>query len=140
MNRRRAFFPGGVFYNEPENRINDCFDVQGCYCKPSANVIEDNDSFKLAMAAPGLSKSDFELNVEKKVLTIKSSFESPELPEGQKMIRKEFCYKGFERTFGLPDSVDTEAISASYENGILKVEIPKLEESKVKPAREISVV
>ncbi|MEA3443389.1 MAG: Hsp20/alpha crystallin family protein [Bacteroidota bacterium] len=139
MQRRRGLFPGGKFYTGNESRISDCYDVQGCLCKPAANVIENNDSFILELAAPGLTKEDFELKLDKRLLTIKSDFETAELPENAEMIRKEFCYKGFELSFGLPDSAKTDAISASYENGVLKVVIPKLEEAKEKPAREISV-
>lgn len=139
MQRRRGLFPGGSFYNEPENKLNDCFDVKGCFCKPPANVTENNDMFILELAAPGLSKKDFELKIDKKLLTIKSEFESADCKNDDNMIRKEFCYKGFERSFGLPDSVNADEISAVYENGILKITIPKLEEAKEKPARQISI-
>ena len=137
--RRRGLFPGSAFYTEPESRLSDCYDVKGCYCKPSANVIERNDKFVLEMAAPGLNKEDFELKLDKKVFTIKSEFKTSELPEDQQMIRQEFCYNGFERSFELPDSVNTDGISAMYEKGVLKVDFPKLEEAKVKPVRQIEI-
>lgn len=139
MQRRRGMFPGSSFYTEPENRLNDCYDVQGCLCKPAANVTESKDNFILELAAPGLRKEDFELKLDKKLLTVRSEFKTPDLPNGDKMIRKEFCYKGFERSFGLPDSADTDNISATYENGVMKIIIPKLEEAKEKPTRKISI-
>lgn len=139
MQRRRGLFPESNFYTGPENQLNDCFDVKGCFCKPPANVTESNDAFLLDLAAPGLSKEDFELKLDRRLLTIRSGYESKECKDDAAMIRKEFCYNGFERSFGLPDSADTEHISASYESGILKVTVPKLEEAKEKPARQISI-
>lgn len=106
---------------------------------PAVNIAEDKNGFKIEVAAPGFSKEDFRINVEKRVLEIASEKESISESKDEKVHRKEFYYSNFKRTFSLPEHVDTEKIGASYNNGILTVSIPKKEEAKDKPARQISI-
>jgi HSP20 family protein len=106
---------------------------------PAVNIAEDNNGFKIEVAAPGFDKDDFSINVEKRVLEISSKKESSVDNKDEKVHRKEFFFRNFRRTFSLPELVDTENIAASYSNGILTVSIPKREEAKDKPARQIAI-
>ena len=104
---------------------------------PAVNVKETDASFEVALAVPGLTKEDFKLAVEDDRLTISAKQETQNEESNERFTRKEFNFQSFERSFLLPDNVNSEAISASYENGILKVELPKVEPEVIK--REIVV-
>lgn len=107
---------------------------------PAVNVLEGVEGFKIEVAAPGLSKGDFKLNLEKNQLTISASKEQVNAEnETEKYTRREFKYASFQRTFTLPNTVDGEKIGAAYADGILTVTLPKREEAKDKPAREIEI-
>lgn len=108
---------------------------------PSVNIKEGTDEFEVNMAAPGLDKKDFKIELDNGVLTISSEKKvEKEIKKGQKFTRREFSYQSFNRTFTLPDIVEADKISAKYENGILKVVIPKKEEAKIRPARSIDIM
>ena len=106
---------------------------------PAINVLEKNDGFELQVAAPGFSKADFKVNVENEVLTISAETENKSDEEKSKYTRCEYSYGTFRRSFTLPDTVDGDKIEAGYNEGILKVFIPKQEEAKVKAARMIKI-
>ncbi|MBC8152331.1 MAG: Hsp20/alpha crystallin family protein [Bacteroidetes bacterium] len=107
---------------------------------PAVNVVEHTDGFRIDVAAPGLGKEDFRLNLTHNNLTISAARETKhEEREGEKFTRREFSYTSFQRTFMLPASVDAESIQATYANGVLKIEIPKREDAKVKPPRQITI-
>ena len=106
---------------------------------PAANIIENSDSFQLDIAAPGLEKDDFKINLENNILTISAGFNDEKREEGKNYSRKEFYYGSFSRSFTLPKSVDLEKISADYLNGILKIMLPKKEEAKVEIKKEIRI-
>jgi HSP20 family protein len=107
---------------------------------PSVNIKENSESFEVEMAAPGLAKNDFNIELNHDLLTISSDKETgKETTDGQEFTQREFSYQSFSRSFTLPNSADSEKIKAKYENGILKVVIPKKEEAKPKPARQISI-
>ncbi len=107
---------------------------------PSVNIKEGEENYEVEMAAPGLQKKDFKIDLTNDVLTISSEKKvENETKKGQQFTRREFSYQSFSRSFTLPNTVDSEKISATYENGILKVLIPKKEEAKTKPARTIEI-
>lgn len=106
--------------------------------RPAVNIIETKDGFSLEVAAPGLNKEDFNISVEKNTLTINANKEA-NTEEGNKYRRKEFSYLSFQRTFHLPNTIDSNAITAQYENGILQLTLSKKEEAKEKPARNIEI-
>lgn len=106
---------------------------------PAVNVVEGTERFKIEVAAPGLKKADFKLNLEKNQLTISAQKEQKEEDSSEKYTLKEFKYGSFQRTFTLPNSVDGEKIVANYADGILSVSLPKREEAKEKPARQIEI-
>ena len=108
-------------------------DVQSEFTSVPVNIHETTDAFNLELNAPGRNKEDFQLNVENGTLTI--SFEKKEEKEQNdfKTVRREFSYQSFKRSFSLDDKVNADAIQAKYENGILKVLIPKKEDVKIAP-------
>jgi HSP20 family protein len=107
---------------------------------PSVNVKENNDSFEVELAAPGFDKKDFNIELNNDMMTISSEKKvENEAGEGEQFARREFSYQSFCRSFSLPNSADADKIKARYENGILRVSIPKKEEAKPKPAKQISI-
>ena len=107
---------------------------------PSVNIKESENGFEVEMAAPGMKKEDFNLEIHNNVLTISSEKQTENKTEDDKNVtRREFSYQSFSRSFTMPVIVDTDKISAAYENGILRVNIPKKEEAKPKPMKQIKV-
>jgi len=109
---------------------------------PAINVKENSDAYEIEVAAPGMSKNDFRINLEHNRLTI-SSEKKEEKKEEEKghFTRREFSYQSFQRSFSVPETlVDAEKITARYSDGILRITLPKKEEVKPKPAREISIM
>ena len=108
---------------------------------PATNIREDNDNFYVEVAAPGMTKDDFKVELDGTILTIRSEKENrQEQKEGEKYSRKEFSYQSFQRIFELPvHVVDAEHIEAKYENGLLHLVIPKKEEAKPRPPRMIRI-
>lgn len=106
---------------------------------PSVNIKDNTDNYEVHMAIPGLKKSDFDISVDNYVLTISAETKMETNEEEENYTRKEFGYSSFKRSFTLPETVNTEEISANYKDGILNVVIPKLEEAKKKPMRSIKV-
>ena len=106
---------------------------------PAVNIIEGAREFKVEVAAPGVCKEDFTVNVEKNILEISAVRKENNDVEAGKYLRKEFSYSEFKRTFSLPSSVDAEKIKATHENGVLTVEIPKKDEALINPRKQISI-
>lgn len=108
---------------------------------PAVNISENADRFDVEMAAPGMEKKDFKIELEGNTLTISAEKQNElEEKEENNYNRKEFNYQSFFRCFHLPKNVvDGDRIQAKYVNGILKLDIPKREEAKQKPARLIDI-
>ncbi len=110
---------------------------------PAVNVAESNDGFQIEMAAPGFNKSDFKVEVDNMVLTISAESKAEQTDEnennGLRYARREFSYQSFSRSFTLPETVNTDQINATYEQGLLMLNIPKKEEAKPQPARAITI-
>ena len=105
-----------------------------------AGLAETDDEFMLEVAAPGMKKDDFEVNLENDVLTVSSESKEEAEEKEAAYTRSEFSYQSFQRTFTLPENmVDGDKIDAKYEDGILKLKLPKLEHAKKKPPRQITV-
>ena len=104
---------------------------------PSVNSLENNDSFEIDLAVPGMKKEDFTIELNDKVLVISS--ETSNTMENDKMRLNEFNFSSFQRSFRVPDSVDHDKIKANYKNGILKIKLPKRKESISKPNRVINI-
>lgn len=106
--------------------------------RPAVNILETEDDFRIELAVPGLSKDDISINVDKDVLTIKAEKELKE-NLGEKYTRREFGFSNFKRAFRLPETIDTEGISADFNHGILLVTLAKKEEAKPQPVRKIEI-
>jgi HSP20 family protein len=126
-----------MFQNFLDSDFNEFFGRR--FSDPAANIIENPDSFQLDLAAPGLKKDDFKINLENNILTVSSEVQDEKAEEGKIYSRKEFYYGSFSRSFTLPKSIDLEKISADYENGILKVKLPKKEEARLDVKKEIKI-
>lgn len=109
---------------------------------PAVNVKESDAGFDIHLVAPGYQKEDFKLKVEKETLSISVKLENKATEEGKdegKWIRSEYKLNSFVRSFQLPENVDVEAIEAKYEDGLLKVSLPKMELAEGKGIREIAI-
>ncbi|MFO0414174.1 MAG: Hsp20/alpha crystallin family protein [Bacteroidota bacterium] len=93
---------------------------------PSVNVSESENAYKITLAAPGLNKEDFKVNVEGDLITISAEKSSRKEEKDDKYTRKEYNYTSFSRTFTLPENIKSEKIDARYENGELMISLPKL--------------
>ena len=107
---------------------------------PSVNVKENTDEYMVEVAAPGFEKNQFKIELNNDVLKISSEkkFEN-ETKDEERVTRKEFSYQSFSRSFTLPTLVERDKINAKYEKGILSITIPKKEEAKPKPAKQIKI-
>jgi len=108
---------------------------------PAVNILETNDDIRLEMVAPGMEKESFKVEVHEHVLTISYDHDDNRKGErrGWKYKRREYNYHSFTRSFYLPKTVEMEKIHAKYEDGILNIVIPKKEEFKSKPTRQIGI-
>jgi len=108
---------------------------------PAVNVKENDNEFQIEVAAPGLKKEDFQLHLENGRLTISSEKKDEKVEkDGEKVTRKEFSYQSFQRSFNVAeDVVNADKIAAKYNNGILHVTLPKREEAKPRPAKQIKI-
>ena len=143
MLRSRNFFPSIVddFFGRDYLPSSDFFDTQTGISTPSINIVEGKEDFRVEVAAPGLEKDDFKIDLENNVLTISSEKEesNEEKDDESRYMRREFCYSSFRRAFSLPNTVDADKIEANHKNGVLSIVIPKREEAKVKPAKQIVI-
>ncbi|MDR4988763.1 MAG: Hsp20/alpha crystallin family protein [Bacteroidales bacterium] len=108
-----------------------------CGCVPATNIIEDNDTFVIELAAPGMKKEDFRLEMENNVLSIVFEKKEEEKTEGE-YLQREFHMDEFTRSFTMPKIADVENIKARYDNGILYVSIPKIEKAKLSKQIKVS--
>jgi len=97
---------------------------------PSVNIIENDDAYKISLAAPGLKKGDFKIDVEGNMITVSSEKEEEKEEKQKRYTRREYSYSSFSRSFTLPAEVNQDKIEAVYEDGVLKLVLPKKEEAK----------
>jgi HSP20 family protein len=97
---------------------------------PAVNITERKDDYLVSLAAPGLKKEDFKINLEGNMLTISSEKEEKNEEKDEKYTRQEYSYSSFERSFTLPDEVNQDKIDAHYQDGVLNLVLPKKEEAK----------
>ena len=138
-NRRMSNAP--LTFNHFLNEVfNDNFFGASDYSHstPMVNIKETKDGYHLEVAAPGLSKENFSITMEKDLLTISAEKQTEQKQEGEKFTRKEFNFSSFKRSFTLPETIDSNNIKAAYENGILKVELFKKAEVKTE-AKKIEI-
>lgn len=137
--RKRAYSP---FYRDDffgNAIISSLFSDGADYSVPAVNIKETENHFEIEVAAPGLGKEDFKINLEKNILTVKSEKEVKKDEKSENYTRREFGYNSFCRSFSVPETVDVDKIKASHNNGILVIELPKSEKLINKLKREITV-
>lgn len=101
---------------------------------PAVNITENDNEYSVTVAAPGLKKKDFDIDIEGNMLTISCEKEENKEEKDARYTRKEYNYSSFSRSFTLPEEVNKEKIEAEYEDGVLKLALPKKEEAKKLPA------
>lgn len=106
---------------------------------PSVNITENDKDFKIELAAPGLEKKDFKIETDNDTLTISSEKKEEKKEEKENYRRQEFSYESFSRSFQMPENSLPEKIEAKYEDGLLKLTIPKKEVTVHQPKKEIKV-
>jgi HSP20 family protein len=97
---------------------------------PAANISETAENFHVELAAPGLKKEDFKLNLDRNVLSISVEQRTENNDSQKNYSKREYSYTSFVRSFTLPESADENSIEAEYTDGILKINIGKKEEAK----------
>ncbi|NND64028.1 MAG: Hsp20/alpha crystallin family protein [Flavobacteriaceae bacterium] len=141
VKRNNLWFPSIFDDFFPENRL-DVSNYEN-FSIPKVNISENLATFVIELAVPGLNKESFTIEIEKKVLKVSSTIapkrESADTSKDTQFTRKEFDYSSFSRSFTLPETIDNEGIEAKYEDGILRIVLPKKEKAKnIKRMVEIS--
>lgn len=106
---------------------------------PSVNISDNEKDYELEVAAPGYQKSDFKVNVENGIMTIKAESNSEKEEHKKNYAHREHFYSAFERRFTLPENVNETDITASYKDGVLSIIIPKKEVEPALPCHEIKI-
>ena len=110
---------------------------------PAINVIENDKEYKVELAAPGMTKEDFDVHIDEDnnlVISMEKKDEKKDEHKNGRYLRREFSYSKFQQTMILPDDVDKEKISATVNNGVLDIELPKLaKEEQPKQTRNIEI-
>lgn len=132
------------FNNDIDNFFNNSFinefeNKKQYFSIPPANIVESKIDFRIEIAVPGFEKSDFDINVEKNLLTISVDKTIDTNTEDEGYNLKEFSFNTFSRSFRLSDKVNKDKINAIYKNGILQLSLPKMEAAIEKPKREIKI-
>lgn len=124
--------------NMLDSMLSNRFSGDGWDVFPKTNVIENETDYVLQLAVPGMNKEHFSINVEKDILTLSAGNEE-NTNQDVNFLRREFDYATFTKSFTLPEDVDSDKISASYENGILTINLGKKESAIPQPPRKIEV-
>jgi HSP20 family protein len=128
-NGNRSLLPG--FNDVLDSIFNDTFFTDRmASALPAVNTSESADFYHVEMAAPGLKKEDFKITVDRSMLTISCQSSDENNADNKRYAKREYSYSSFVRSFSLPELADSNKIEASYENGILKLDIAKREEAK----------
>jgi len=132
-------YPVNPFFNDVfDSILNDTFIGDKLVSRvPAVNIAENENEFHIELAAPGLKKEDFKINLDKNVLSV-SADKKVENVEGTKFSKREYNYTSFTRSFTLPETVDHSKINAEYTDGVLKLTVAKREEAKFQ-SREIAI-
>lgn len=110
------------FFN---SSISDIIGAEFTDSQPSANIVENEGDFTISLAAPGFNKEDFSIDILKDQLSISAELKEVHNDKEQSYTRREYNYTGFKRSFHLPETIDTEDITARYEDGILRINVGK---------------
>ncbi len=134
------FFDSGRLFPSVFDLDTNLLDFDGgSIAIPSANIVENEKDFKIDIAAPGLERKDFKVELDNGILTISSEKEEEKNEDYKNYKRREFSYNSFSRSFTLPENSVPEKIDAKYESGVLHITLPKKEVTILKPAKQIKV-
>ena len=125
------------FFNDP---LSTFMDGKGFTMVPATNIRETETEFVVEMAAPGMKKKDFHVGIENGVLEVRVEKEEEAKEEKPNFTRREYNYNAFYRAFNLPETVSSEKIKAEYQEGLLKIHLPKVPMATQKLIKEISVM
>jgi HSP20 family protein len=128
LSRRGESFP--AFFDDFFKPWNEWFGVGKSLTTPAVNIIENKDHYEVSVAAPGLKKDDFNIDLEDNMLMISCEKEENKEEKEERYTRKEYSYTSFRRSFTLPEEVIKDKIEAVYQDGVLKITLPKMEEAK----------
>jgi len=135
--KTNALNPG--FNDIFESVFNDTFFSDRMISRvPAVNISETQDHYVIEMAAPGLNKEDFKVNLDRNMLTVSVEQKQEQTQENRQYNKREFSYSSFVRSFALPDSADDAQIEAQYTNGMLCIHVAKKDEAK-QIARQIEI-
>lgn len=141
LSRRTESVP--TIFNDFFKPWNEWFDTGGFLGRtlsvPAVNISENKDHYLVSLAVPGMKKEDFKIDMDGNMLTISSEKEETKEEKDARFTRKEYNYSSFSRSFTIPDDVNAERIEAKYEDGVLKMTLPRKEETKKLAAKKISV-
>jgi HSP20 family protein len=138
ITKRTSMLPS--FVNEFFKPWNDWFDngFEKTLSVPAINIEENDGQYDISVAAPGMKKDDFKIDLDDDILTISAEKEETKEEKDKKYNRREYNYSSFSRSFTLPGEVKRDKIEASYNEGVLKLVLPKNEAAKV-AAKSIAV-
>ena len=139
MLRNKRFLPSFDDDMFGKDFLRDFFDFESNPSVPDVNVKEGKDQYTIEVAAPGMDKKDFNVDVQNNMLVISSEKESKDEDKDDNYLRREFSYTSFQRSFSIPETVDAENIKAKYDNGVLYVELPKKKEAVEKASKQIKI-
>ena len=127
FNQQLGYFIDDLFNKGINSFWSDRMFNQENFANVPVNIHDGTNGYQMSVVAPGLEKSDFNLNVDGNILTISYEKSEEKTEDADNWVRKEFSMKSFKRSFTLNEKVDGNKISAQYENGILEIFIPKKE-------------
>ena len=128
LTKRSELFP--AFFDDFFKPWNEWMGMGRALTTPAVNITENKNHFEVSVAAPGCKKSDFNIDVEDNMLTISSEKEERKEEKEERYTRKEYNYSSFSRSFTLPEDVIKDKIEAVYEDGVLRLTLPKTEQAK----------
>lgn len=132
-----------VLFDEFFKPWNEWFNGNGLFPAtiniPAVNVTENEKSYDVSLAAPGMKKDNFRIDIDGNLLTVSSEQEQNEEEKNKKFTRKEYSYASFSRSFTLPDEVNREKIEANYTDGILHIVLPRNTNGKKETSKKITI-
>lgn len=147
--KRNGYSPStNLFEDFPSRGLVDWLDAAGfgrtteSSTLPSVNIAETGNDFRVEMAVPGMQKENFKVELDNNTLTIQAEASGNSEEAAREYVyyaRREFSYRDFKRSFYLPNTVENDKIEAKYQDGILRLIIPKREEAKQKPVKTIQI-
>ena len=138
--KNNSQFHHSGFFDDFFNRsLSDIVGADFTVSQPSVNILEEEDKYIVEVAAPGVDKKDFNIEVDKNQLIISANREEEKEEVEGKMTRNEFNFSSFTRKFILPDTVDTDSIDATYKEGILIISLGKKEAAKAKAPLNVKI-